>query len=306
MAGDEVVMPANTLMMVHNMNMRVDGNPSQLRKAADDLDVINSTGREAYLQKAGDKLSRERLVEMMDAETWLPARECVELGLADRLADETESGGEGERDSPQQRGGAVMLAARAMGFDISALVEYPLFDTLDVGGYANIPIVPARLKGKVSATATLSAQCDSIMRVITDDSKFEKTAEITDAVYSDANYAVNRPMRLGAECAWRPVGKWLTLRGSAGLALRNPFGEDFSVKSVYPEYKLGVEIVGIGMFGLNLSTEYTKKIFAHSVGIMLNFRAIEFDIAAAVCSPTFIQSFKGGGLCASAAVKLGW
>lgn len=196
--------------------------------------------------------------------------------------------------------------ARAMGFDISALVEYPLFDTLDVGGYANIPIVPARLKGKVSATATLSAQCDSIMRVITDDSKFEKTAEITDAVYSDANYAVNRPMRLGAECAWRPVGKWLTLRGSAGLALRNPFGEDFSVKSVYPEYKLGVEIVGIGMFGLNLSTEYTKKIFAHSVGIMLNFRAIEFDIAAAVCSPTFIQSFKGEGLCASAAVKLGW
>ena len=60
------------------------------------------------------------------------------------------------------------------------------------------------------------------------------------------------------------------------------------------------------MFGLNLSTEYTKKIFAHSVGIMLNFRAIEFDIAAAVCSPTFVQSFKGEGLCASAAVKLGW
>ncbi len=196
--------------------------------------------------------------------------------------------------------------ARAAGVDISALVEYPLLDTLDIGGYANIPIVPARLKGKVTATATLSAQCDSILRVITDDSKFEKTAEITDAVYSDANYYVNRPMRLGGECAWRPVGKWLTLRGSAGLALRNPFGKDFSIKSVYPEYRLGVEIVGIGMFGLNLSTEYTKKIFAHSVGIMLNFRAIEFDVAAAVCSPTFIQSFKGEGLCASAAVKLGW
>ena len=158
----------------------------------------------------------------------------------------------------------------------------------------------------MTATATLSAQCDSILRVITDDSKFEKTAEITDAVYSDANYYVNRPMRLGGECAWRPVGKWLTLRGSAGLALRNPFGKDFSIKSVYPEYRLGVEIVGIGMFGLNLSTEYTKKIFAHSVGIMLNFRAIEFDVAAAVCSPTFIQSFKGEGLCAAAAVKLGW
>lgn len=117
MAGDEIVMPANTLMMVHNMSMHVWGNPSQLRKAADDLDVINSTGREAYLQKAGDKLSRERLVEMMDAETWLPARECVELGLADRIADDVSADPEGGEDAPQQRGSAVMLAARAMGFD---------------------------------------------------------------------------------------------------------------------------------------------------------------------------------------------
>ena len=117
MAGDEVVMPANTLMMVHNMSLHVWGNPSQLRKAADDLDVINSTGREAYLQKAGDKLSRERLVEMMDAETWLPARECVELGLADRIADDKSEDPETGEESPQQRGGAVMLAARAMGFD---------------------------------------------------------------------------------------------------------------------------------------------------------------------------------------------
>lgn len=115
MAGDEVVMPANTLMMIHNMSLAAEGTSEELRKAADDLDIINDTGREAYLMKAGDKLSRERLVEMMDAETWLPARECVELGLADRLADETNSGEGGE--SPQQRAGAVTLAARAMGFD---------------------------------------------------------------------------------------------------------------------------------------------------------------------------------------------
>ena len=115
MAGDEVVMPRNTLMMIHNMSWYAYGNPAQLRKAAEDLEIINDTGREAYLMKAGDKLSRERLAEMMDAETWLPARECVELGLADRLADETENTDGGE--SPQQRGGAVTLAARAMGFD---------------------------------------------------------------------------------------------------------------------------------------------------------------------------------------------
>lgn len=115
MAGDEVIMPANTLMMVHNMTWGVYGNPAQLRKAADDLDVINGTGREAYLLKAGEKLTRERLTEMMDAETWLPARECVELGLADRLAEETPK--EDGEDAPQQRAPALQLAACAMGFD---------------------------------------------------------------------------------------------------------------------------------------------------------------------------------------------
>lgn len=88
MAGDEVVMPPNTLMFVHNMWQIAIGNAAALRKAADDLDVINAAGRQAYLQKAGDKLSEDRLAQLMDAETWLTAAECVELGLADRLGEE--------------------------------------------------------------------------------------------------------------------------------------------------------------------------------------------------------------------------
>lgn len=88
MAGDEVVMPRNTLMMIHNMWMGCWGNAAELRKAADDLDVINAAGRQAYLQKAGDKLSEEKLAALMDAETWLTAADCIELGLADRFADE--------------------------------------------------------------------------------------------------------------------------------------------------------------------------------------------------------------------------
>lgn len=88
MAGDEIVMPRNTLMMIHNMWLRAVGNAEELRKAADDLDVINAAGRAAYLLKAGDKLDESRLEEMMDAETWLTAAQCIELGLADRFADE--------------------------------------------------------------------------------------------------------------------------------------------------------------------------------------------------------------------------
>lgn len=87
MAGDEVVMPPNTLMMIHNMWMGAVGSAAELRKAADDLDVINEAGQAAYLAKAGEKLPESRLREMMDAETWLTAAQCVELGLADRVAE---------------------------------------------------------------------------------------------------------------------------------------------------------------------------------------------------------------------------
>ena len=88
MAGDEVIMPRNTLMMIHNAWSEAVGSAAELRKAADDLDVINEAARQAYLLKAGDRLNEEELVAMMDAETWLTAEQCIELGLADRLADQ--------------------------------------------------------------------------------------------------------------------------------------------------------------------------------------------------------------------------
>lgn len=88
MAGDEVVMPRNTMMMLHNMWMVVQGNAAELRKAADDLDKMNEAGRAAYLQKAGDKLTPEKIAQMEDEETWLTAKECVEYGLADRFVEQ--------------------------------------------------------------------------------------------------------------------------------------------------------------------------------------------------------------------------
>jgi ATP-dependent protease ClpP protease subunit len=89
MAGDEIVMPRNALMMIHNAWMCAYGNAAELRKAADDLEVINNAGKQAYLQKAGEKIDSEELLsKMMDDETWLTAEDCINYGLADRFADE--------------------------------------------------------------------------------------------------------------------------------------------------------------------------------------------------------------------------
>ena len=82
---DEVLMVTGSMQMLHSMWMVAIGNAKELRKAADDLDRIMVGNREMYLEKAGDKLTEEQLIQLMEAETWLNAQECVELGLADRV-----------------------------------------------------------------------------------------------------------------------------------------------------------------------------------------------------------------------------
>lgn len=85
MAGGTVTMPRNAMMMVHNPWTYAYGNAGELRKAANDLDKIRLSMIEAYLDKAAAKLSRDKLTELMDAESWLTAQECCDYGLCDVL-----------------------------------------------------------------------------------------------------------------------------------------------------------------------------------------------------------------------------
>lgn len=85
MAGDKVIMPSNTMMMIHDALTGIYGNARQLRKTADDLDTIMEGNRQAYLDKSNGKISEEKLIELLEAETWLTARECLEYGFADEV-----------------------------------------------------------------------------------------------------------------------------------------------------------------------------------------------------------------------------
>lgn len=87
MACDTVVMPKNAVMFIHNAWVYTAGNASQLRKAADDLDVINGAMREVYLTRKTDALSSSELYGMMDKETYINAEDCIKYGFADKFAD---------------------------------------------------------------------------------------------------------------------------------------------------------------------------------------------------------------------------
>lgn len=88
MAGDTVIMPKSAMMMIHNPWTIALGNAEELRKSADDLDKLGEGVRQAYLEKAGDKLDESKLIEMLNAETYLTAEECIAFGLADAYEEE--------------------------------------------------------------------------------------------------------------------------------------------------------------------------------------------------------------------------
>ncbi len=85
MAGDTIFMPSNSMMMVHNPLTLVWGNAQEIRKQADVLDKISESMKLSYLERAGDKLDKETLDNLMDNETWLSAHEAVSYGLADEV-----------------------------------------------------------------------------------------------------------------------------------------------------------------------------------------------------------------------------
>ena len=82
MAGDEIVMAENALLMIHNPWTVSIGDSEQLRKDADLMDkmksaIINAYGRSNY--------DAAELEELMNATTWFTAKEALDAGFIDRI-----------------------------------------------------------------------------------------------------------------------------------------------------------------------------------------------------------------------------
>lgn len=85
MAADEIRMPQNAMLMIHNPWGMAGGDADQIRSFADALDNMRDSIVSAYVDRSG--LSESKVAAMMDEETWLSAAKAVELGLADRVID---------------------------------------------------------------------------------------------------------------------------------------------------------------------------------------------------------------------------
>ncbi|WJZ69986.1 Clp protease [Vibrio phage PVP-XSN] len=83
MAGDDIVMPSNAMMMVHNPLTMGYGNANDFREVADLLDKVRETLLAVYREKTG--LSDEKLIELLDDETYMTAQEALDYGFIDQI-----------------------------------------------------------------------------------------------------------------------------------------------------------------------------------------------------------------------------
>jgi len=84
MAGDEIIMPENSMMMIHNPWSVSVGDANKMRKEADTMDKIKESIMTTYESRTGQ--SRQKITDMMDEETWMTAQEAKDLGFADSVS----------------------------------------------------------------------------------------------------------------------------------------------------------------------------------------------------------------------------
>lgn len=212
-------------------------------------------------------------------------------------------GKDGSKDDPEVTE-QVQEALKNGGFDLSLAVEHPIFGQwLEVGGFARIPILAGKLNYEARRTVRANISTDGLLKVL-DDQSPEKEFDTGSWEFSEGGHKVWRPFRIGAEAAFRPFGRWFTLRPMAALVVRDLYTSGSRV--FYPEYSLDATASLFDVLSLTLGTAYLNRAFVHSAVLAINARIIEIDAGIGVRSPSFTKSFMGSGLSASLAVKMGF
>ena len=88
MAGDKIVMPNNSMLMIHPAFCSCVANAEGMRKQAELLEKIDGQILDIYKTRLRDDYDVENLKALIEAESWLTAKECAEIFNNIELVDE--------------------------------------------------------------------------------------------------------------------------------------------------------------------------------------------------------------------------
>jgi len=87
MAGDEIRIAENGMLMIHDPWMVAGGTADELRDAADTMDKVQEQLVNTYVKRTdGDA---EQIAQWMNEETWMNADEALERGFVDSITEES-------------------------------------------------------------------------------------------------------------------------------------------------------------------------------------------------------------------------
>jgi ATP-dependent protease ClpP protease subunit len=132
MAGKQIFMAENAMFMLHRPEQLIGGNSDAMRRSADLLDKCEASIVDAYVRRT--KLPREKIVEMLDAETWLTPDMAKAMGFIDGITP------------------ALKMAAR---FDLSKFHHPPAAVTNQTGKHPLEGSVLALLKAALADKVTV-------------------------------------------------------------------------------------------------------------------------------------------------------
>lgn len=111
MAGDEVLMPETSVMMIHAPASMAFGNAEDMRQAADALDVHSRAMVGAYARKASMSVDEVLTLVTDGKDHYYTGAEAVEAGFADALIDDPQNA---DDDSAQAFAQRMVAQAEAM------------------------------------------------------------------------------------------------------------------------------------------------------------------------------------------------
>lgn len=85
MAGDTITMGVGTQMMIHRAMGGAMGYADDMRKLADILDSVSASAADIYVTRTGMK--KDKVMKLMDAETWMSANEALDSGFATAVSE---------------------------------------------------------------------------------------------------------------------------------------------------------------------------------------------------------------------------
>ncbi len=200
-----------------------------------------------------------------------------------------------------------LLSSGGISFELEG--EYQLTNTFCMGVFTQIPVIAGKLKYKAPVDVSFNASVIPILDTVdNDDKEFEPEYDydysLGDTVKSE--YKVRTPFRLGVEGAWRPFGDWCTFRPMLGLAVRNPFGEDYSSEhSIFMEYSLITELNVLWLLKMNFATLYHNQVYTQRFGFGLDLYVFELIANVGVSGASFTKSWNISGINANIGFKFG-